>query len=649
MKWELKQLLGQLFSRRSFLRLGGLGAVVASLPSCANSGPATGSSETAGPTSELAPDVKGRIQTRIDLMQVSMGNSPADLVIENGTLLNTATAELLPETSLAVSGERIAAVGDVERCIGPDTRRVEARGLYLTPGFIDPHYHCESSRLSPTRHAEVTLPMGLTAYFEGTHEITNAALGLPGVEYFIEEGRPLPQKIYPAISSATPPSPVETTSGRIGYRETMESFRRWPDRVRGIGEVMDLPRVLDGSELLHGVIQAALDAQRNVEGHGSPPLDLLDAWTGAGIASSHSPRIGEALTMLRKGVYLQLKTERTREIIEQFLELPLSDWSRVGLCVDDRTAADLFDRGSMDHEVRQAIAFGVPPVVAYQMGTINNARHWRVDTDHGILAPGRYADVLLISDLERVGIEKVVASGQLVAEQGKMLQPFATPPIPDYARDRMILDRVLKADDFKIPAPSGRSEVNAYVLKPRYFSRDLGPITTTLQVKDGLVQRDLARGITKFAIIERYGLGGSIGASFWEMGFDRGAIAWTVNHDHHNLAVIGATDEDMAFAANRVAEIQGGFVVALNGKVLAELSLPIAGLMTHEEPRSVAKKIEALDEAANSFNPVQSLRGHTTDLLTFINLTCDPWKYALTDLGLFNLETTLAGLGRVPI
>ncbi len=639
MKWEFKQLLGQLFSRRSFLRLGGLGAVSASLPRCGFNGSGTSGSQTAGPASELPREVRNRIQSRIELMQVSLGKKPADLVIENGTLLNTATAELLPETSLAVSGERIAAVGDVKRCIGPNTRRLEARGLYLTPGFIDPHYHCESSRLSPTRHAEVTLPMGLTAYFEGTHEITNAALGLPGVEYFIEEGRPLPQKIYPAVSSATPPSPVETTSGRIGYREAMESFRRWGNRVRGIGEVMDLPRVLDGSEFLHGVIQAALDSQRNVEGHGSPPLELLDAWTSAGIASSHSARIGEALTMLRKGVYLQLKTERTREIIEQFLDLPLSNWSRVGLCVDDRTAADLFERGSMDHEVRQAIAFGVPPLVAYQMATINNARHWRVDTDHGILAPGRYADALLISDLEKVCIEKVVASGQLVAEQGQMLQPFPTPPIPDYARNRMILDRVLRADDFKIPAPPGRSQVSAYVLKPRYFSRDLGPITTTLQVKDGVVQRDLARGITKFAIIERYGRGGSIGTSFWEMGFDGGAIAWTVNHDHHNLAVVGANDEDMAFAANRAAEIQGGFVVALNGKVLAELSLPIAGLMTHEEPRSVAQKIEALDRAANAFHPVESLSGHTTDRLTFINLTCSPWKYALTDLGLFNLET----------
>ena len=274
-----------------------------------------------------------------------------------------------------------------------------------------------------------------------------------------------------------------------------------------------------------------------------------------------------------------------------------------------------------------------------QERAINNARHWRVDTEIGILVPGRYADVLVISDLERVQIEKVVASGELVVEGGQLVKRFPTPSIPEDARDRMVLKRPLEPRDFRIQAPAGRSEVNAYVLKPRYFSRDLGPLTTTLPVSNGLVQRDLPRGITKFAIIERYGRGGSIGSSFWEMGFDKGAIAWTVNHDHHNLAVLGATDEDMAFAANRVAELQGGFVVALKGQVLAELALPIAGLMTHEDPRSVAQKIEALDRAANEFNPIASLAGHTTDLLTFINLTCSPWKYALTDQGLFNLET----------
>jgi adenine deaminase len=402
---------------------------------------------------------------------------------------------------------------------------------------------------------------------------------------------------------------------------------------------MDLPRVLDGSARLHGVIQATLDDRRVVAGHGSPPLEVLDGWIAAGIMSSHSPRIGEALTMLRKGVHLQLQTQRTIELLKQFLGLPLRDWRNIGLAVDDRTAAELLDRGGMDHEVRTAIEAGVPVITAYQMATINNAAHWQVPHLHGVLAPGRYADVLLVSDLEKVVIDRVYASGRLVAENGRLTAPLDAGPLDPSLRNTVRLSRELRASDFDVLAPPNRDEVQAYVLPPRYFSRELGPITKSLPVKSGRVQRDLARGITKFAIVERYGKGMSIGMSFWELGFDRGAIAWTVNHDHHNLGVFGATDEDMAVAANRCAAIEGGYVIVQDGKVLAELPLPIAGLMSDDDPRIVAEGIRRLDRVAKELRPAPALAEHTTDRITFMNLTCDPWKYSLTDRGLFNLET----------
>jgi adenine deaminase len=624
------------FERRSLLRAG----VTAPFVGIAFPGHGTSQSARNPVQGVIPPQARARQRARFELMEVALGKRPADLIVQNGILLNTATQELIPATSIAVYGRRIAAIGDVRRCQGPNTKIVDAGGMHLVPGFVDAHYHCESSRLSATQHARVTLPMGLTAYFEGTHEITNAASGLPGVQYFVEEGRSLPQKIYPCVSSATPPSPVETTSGFIGYEEVMQSFRQWPESVRGIDEVMDLPRVLDGSERLHGVIQAAADSQRRIEGHGSPPAEVLDAWVAAGMSSSHSPRIGEAMEMLRKGLALQLKIDRTVDIVKELIRLPLKDWRNIGIAVDDRPADELLETGSIDHEVRRAIELGVPPLVAYQMATINNAVHWRVDHDHGVLAPGRYADILVVSDLNAVKVDRVVANGELVAEKGKLVKDIPIPnSLPDYVRNRVLLTRPMRASDFEIVAPPNRYEVSAMVLKPRYFSRDMGPITKKLAVKNGVVQRDLARGITKFAMIERYKKTGNIGVAFWEMGFDQGAIAWTVNHDHHNLGVIGANDEDMAFAANRVAQLNGGFVVAKDGKVLAELALPIAGLMTHEDPESVAKKIHELNRIANEFHPVPSLAGRTTDLLTFINLTCDPFKYALTDMGLFNLET----------
>jgi adenine deaminase len=376
-----------------------------------------------------------------------------------------------------------------------------------------------------------------------------------------------------------------------------------------------------------------------VAGHGSPPLEVLDAWIAAGVMSSHSPRVAEALTMLRKGVHVQLKTERSADIIKQLLDLPLRDWRNVGLAVDDRTAAELLDRGGMNYEVRTAIELGVPPITAYQMATINNAVHWGVSHLHGLLAPGRHADVLLVSDFEKVKIDRVFAAGRLVAEGGRLTGPLDTSPIDASLRNTVRLSRELRSSDFEVLAPPNRRDVQAYVLPPRYFSRELGPITRTLPVSGGRVQRDLPRGITKFAIVERYGKGMGIGLSFWELGFDQGAIAWTVNHDHHNLGVIGATDEDMAVAANRCAAMEGGFVIVKDGKVLAELPLPIAGLMSDDDPVAVAAAIRKLDQIAIEFHPAPSLADHPTDRITFMNLTCDPWKYSLTDRGLFNVET----------
>lgn len=635
----MKTTHGHGWSRRRFLAGAVAAPALAAAPRGARAAQAGPSAQASPASQAVTADVQARMDARLRLMRVALGQAPADMVIEGGALLDTVTGELLPGWGIAIAGDRIAAVGDVGRHAGPATLRLSATGMTLVPGFVDAHYHCESSRLSARRHAELTLPQGLTAYFEGTHEITNAAGGLPGVEYFAEAGRRLPQKIYPCVSSATPPSPVETTSGHIGHAETALAFERWSNEVRGIDEVMDLPRVLDGSARLHGVIQATLDDRRVVAGHGSPPLDVLDGWIAAGVMSSHSPRIAEALTLLRKGVHLQLKTERTAELIRQFLDLPLRDWRNVGLAVDDRTAADLIDRGSMDHEVRAAIALGVPAITAYQMATINNAAHWQVSHLHGMLAPGRYADVLLVSDLEKVTVDRVIASGRLVAARGRLTGPLPESPIDPSLRNTVRLSRDLRAADFEVLAPPNRRDAQAYVLPPRYFSRELGPITKTLPVSGGRVQRDLARGLTKLAVIERYGKGMSIGVSFWELGFDEGAIAWTVNHDHHNLAVFGATDEDMAAAANRCAAIEGGYVIVKDGKVLAELPLTIGGLMSDEDPYAVAEKIRTLDRVAASLHPAPSLAEHPTDRITFMNLTCDPWKYSLTDLGLFNLET----------
>ena len=236
-------------------------------------------------------------------------------------------------------------------------------------------------------------------------------------------------------------------------------------------------------------------------------------------------------------------------------------------------------------------------------------------------------------------IDRVFANGRLVAERGRLTAPLDGGPLDPSLRDSVRLSRDAACADFEVLAPPAAAKSRHTSCRRAISRASSAPSRRRLPVRDGRVQRDLARGITKYAIVERYGKGMTIGVSFWELGFEQGAIAWTVNHDHHNLGVIGATDEDMAVAANRCAAIEGGYVIVKGGKVLAELPLPIGGLMSDDDPVEVAEQIRTLDRVATELHPVPSLAEHPTDGITFMNLTCDPWKYSLTDLGLFNLET----------
>lgn len=243
------------------------------------------------------------IRTRQRLVDVALGKKPADLVITNGTLLNVITGELLSQTSVAIVDNRIALVGDIEHCVGENTKEIDASGKYLVPGFIDSHYHIESSLLSPCRHAELTLPLGTTSIVEDTHEIANV-LGIKGIRYFLDEGKKIPQKIYVSISSATPPTNFETAGAYIDYDAAKELIVE--PNVLGIGEIMDFPRLYNHDERLWGIIKLGLENNLLLEGHSSDSLPNLDAYLSSGISSTHSPRNPqEAWEMLRRGAQIQ--------------------------------------------------------------------------------------------------------------------------------------------------------------------------------------------------------------------------------------------------------------------------------------------------------------------------------------------------------
>lgn len=568
------------------------------------------------------------------LVEVALGRIPADVVIKGGTVVDVCTRRLLPDTDVAVHGSRIALVGEVDHAIGPETMIVYAEGLYLAPGLIDAHYHIESSRLSPRRHAQLTLPHGTTSIFEDSHEICNA-LGLKGVRYMLDEARGLPQKIYVTLSSATPPTPYEASGGYIGGREAAEGLS-W-DGVVGVGEVMDYTGLFKHEERLWKVIQAGLEAGKVVEGHGTPSPPEADALLDAGVSSTHfKGSADQAVVLLERGMFLELKPRVSRDAIRELAEMGI-DWQLVGLCVDDRPAEQIKRLGHLDYELRIAIEEGLDPLTAYQLATINNARHWHMEQDIGMIAPGRYADILFISDLEEVSITRVMANGQVVAEDGMLTCEIQVPPAPDYVRNSIRLPRPLSARDFEVRAPPGRDEVEAIVLRPWYKSVEVDPIVEKLPVRDGLVQRDLAREINKVAIVNRSG--GGVGVSFWKVGYREGAVATSILHDSHNISVIGATDEDMAFAVNRVAALEGGIAVVKDGQVLAEVSLPIGGLMTDSPPDEVIDALERVNEEARGLHPGSLLGDDPVDAQTFIFLTCHPWGIVLTDKGLINVQT----------
>jgi len=567
------------------------------------------------------------------LVDVALGRKYADIVMVNGEFLDVTTGLVKQSVDIAIRGERIASIGDVNHTVGPGTKIIDATGMILTPGLVDSHYHIESSRLSPRRHAQLTLPYGTTSLFEGSHEICNA-IGLDGIRYILEEAMGLPQRIYIALSSATPPTPYERTGGYIGGEEARKALT-W-ENVKGVGEIMDFTNLFSHEERLWGVMEAGLDAGKILEGHATPEPPEADAFVATGISATHfTGNTEQALALLERGCFLEIKSRDSRDAIRGLIDAGV-DWQMVGMCVDDRPAEMTRKLGLLDYEMKIAIEEGLDPVTAYQLATINNARHWRMEHDIGIVAPGRYADILFVSDLEKVKIEKVFSGGKLVAENGRLVVDIPIPPAPSYVRNSIKMPKPVAAEDFRVKAPAGRETVSATVLPARYFSAEIEPITTTLQVRDGYVQRDLSRDINKIAIVNRNGRG--LGVSFWSVGYQRGAVASSVLHDSHNISVIGATDEDMAYAVNRVAEIEGGIVVVHDGKVMAEVSLPIGGIMSDRPVDEVVQALNRVNFEADKLEP-GDLGDHPVDSQTFLFLTCFPWGIVLTDKGLYNVRT----------
>mgnify|MGYP001102908503 FL=1 len=530
------------------------------------------------------------------LVDVAMGRLPADLVIRNGRWVCVQSGEILPEIDVAVKGERIAYVGnDASHTIGRDTQVIEADGRYLVPGLLDGHMHVESGMLTVTEFVRAVIPHGTTAMFIDPHEIANV-FGLDGVRLMVDEAAVQPIHVWVQMPSCVPSAPgLETPGACLGPEEVAEAIC-WPGII-GLGEMMNFPGVYFSDEKMHAEMGHTRQAGKVIGGHyAAPDLGLpFHGYVAGGPEDDHEgTRLEDAVARLRQGMKPMLRYgsawHDVAAQIKAVTEMGL-DPHRFILCTDDSHSETLITEGHVNRAVRVAIAQGVAPITAIQMATINPAEHFGVSRDVGMIAPGRFADILLVSDLPEMKAELVISRGKLSAQNGCLLIDLPAYPYPQWALNSVHLARPMVAADFRLLAP-GEGSYTANVIGVIENQAPTRHLHIEVEAKQGEVSIDLSRDLLKIALVERHKGTGRV-----KVGLVQGfglkvscAIATTVAHDSHHMIVVGSAETDMALAANALASAGGGQVVVRQGEVIGQVELPIAGLMSNEHAGVVARK-----------------------------------------------------------
>ena len=601
------------------------------------------------PRRRFQPDTETILRRR--LVQVALGQAPADLIVRGARVLSVFSLTWAEDQDIVVAGGRIAWVGPQGGWTGPKGTKVhDASGLSAVPGFGESHKHIESTHLSPEFEAQLVIPLGNTWTVECSHEFANVN-GERNVEFWLEaRKRGSPLKIFPVLASACPPTVVEKTGGHYDG-SAIARFMQSPDVV-GLDEVMDWPAVWDPThpdhERLWSCIQATRQARGVVEGHGTALRDLatINAFAAAGLSSDHEGRMAEEIAEKHeRGIFIQLKKEFVEVGVKELVRRGIRDWSNLALCTDDRDAAETLKKGAMDTHIRNAVAAGAPTEAAFAMASYYPARHHHLEAQVGSIAPGRWADlVLLEGDPAAVKIAQVFADGKLAAKEGKYLLKVPKIHWPSWATKTVRMKRPVRPSDFEIQAPRGKKTARAALQRDMYRVPEIESVD--LPVENGRVLSDPSRDVIKVATIERHRRTGGIGKMFWTgMGpkSPDSALALSVSHDAHHLTVVGTSDRAMALAINTLAEMQGGWVLVNRGKVTAKVRLEIGGLMTARPATVLARELAALDRAALDLEWIGS-QG-IPKRLAFALITCTPntWRLVLpypgNPGGLYNLVT----------
>lgn len=537
------------------------------------------------------------------LIDVAMGRAHADLVIQNGKWVSVQSGEIIPNIDIAVVHGRIAFVGrDASHTIGRKTKVMDAKGKYLVPGLLDGHMHVESGMLTVTEFVRAVAVRGTTGMFIDPHEIANV-FGLRGVKLMVDEAQKQPIHVWVQMPSCVPSAPgLETPGASIGPKEVAAAMK-WKGII-GLGEMMNFPGVFMGDKNMLAEMSLTHAAGKTIGGHyASPDLGIpFHGYVAGGAEDDHEgTRLEDAVARVRQGMKSMLRygsawhdvAAQVKAITEKKL-----DSRRFILCTDDSHAGTLTGEGHMDRVLRHAIEQGLPPMTAIQMMTINTAEHFGVSKDMGMIAPGRWADVVLVEDLKNFKADVVIAKGRVIAESGTWKVNLSKFTYPAWVKNSVKLKRRLKAEDFKLQVTSPRSQVKANVIGIIENHAGTRHLTFDLQPEYGEIKADITRDLAKIALVERHKATGGITLGLVSgFGFTaKCAIASTVAHDSHHMIVVGTDDASMAVAGNTLARSGGGQVVVRNGEVIGQVELKIAGLMSTEKADIVARKAESILE-----------------------------------------------------
>ncbi len=557
-----------------------------------------------------------------EIIKVNTEEIQADLVLKNAKLVNVLSEEIY-ETDIAIKDGKVAGISKGYK----GKKEIDLKGAYASPSFIDGHVHIESGMLLPSEFAKLVIPSGTTTVVADPHEIANV-MGLQGISFMREATKDLPLDVYIMLPSCVPATRLETSGVDLNcYDLALLIDAPW---VLGIAEMMNFPGVINCDKEVLSKIKLGLDKQKRVDGH-APGLSGkgLNAYVASGIASDHectTPQ--EAIEKIRLGMYIMIREATGARDLEPLIPVLKKYNTRKCIFVtDDRHPKHL--KKHISNMVEKAVEMGVDPIKAIQMASLNTAEYFKIP-NAGAIAPGYNADIAIFKDLKNFAPTMVFKKGELVAQNGKMtidMTEFQPPELRGSVNVKPI-----KKKDFQIKIPKGKSKIKVINVIPKQLITKLS--IEKIHEENGYATADTQNDILKIAVIERHKASGNIGLGFVKgFGLKTGAIASTIAHDSHNMIVIGTNDDDMYYAANQLVKSQGGKIIVENGKTLAQLKLPIAGLMSEEPAEIVMEKLQTLEKTASDIgckinDPFMSM--------AFLSLSVIP-EIKITDKGLIDV------------